>query len=109
MGINCIKDVVESNKAYHVGKTLVKLQFKAAHAKSEKIFSLEIISNSPVTDGEWSRYETTMKQQNVSFPKKVDVVEKLKEIKQAKDHVFTEVFYFFTKLFYFFYRKKSMQ
>ncbi|KAJ3087359.1 Crossover junction endonuclease mus81 [Quaeritorhiza haematococci] len=84
-----ITEVVEYHRAYRFGQTLTKKALDLAHATARKVFLMDITSNSPFTDSEWSRFEQTMQVEKVPMPTMDHVKRKQEDLKTAREHIFT--------------------
>ncbi|RVX75436.1 hypothetical protein B0A52_00789 [Exophiala mesophila] len=68
----------------------VDMYVRAAHGKSEKLWSFLECSMSKITDDEWRRYRSTMANEDLKMPTKGLINSKLNQIGRLLSHRFTE-------------------
>lgn len=86
-----IIDVVPWHKTYKVTEnTYTNKAFKVKHGKAEKDFSMDIVSNQPVTQQEFSRFLTTLESDRVRVPTIDQIEQKAADLKQAREYVLND-------------------
>jgi RNA polymerase-associated protein RTF1 len=78
------------HRPYRFGKHFLKTTLYLSHGKAQKEFLMELISNSPITEKEWSRYVKVMQFDKLANVTVEHVQKKFKDIQKAKDHIFTD-------------------
>ncbi|KAI8613889.1 hypothetical protein BC830DRAFT_1129995 [Chytriomyces sp. MP71] len=83
-----IKDVSEREKTYNIGSTVSKKQIHLAYGSfKEKAFLMDIVSNQPPTEEEYSRYLAALgTERNISA---TSAVSKADQVEKARNHTFT--------------------
>ncbi|KAF9433839.1 RNA polymerase-associated protein rtf1 [Entomortierella beljakovae] len=79
--------VGKQSKIYQVGKTMTNLTLTLKHGKAEKVFTMDIISNSNFTEDEFRRYENVLKAEKAELVTLDHVEDRRKAIDNAKDYV----------------------
>lgn len=82
-----IRDVVETAKIYNLGSTRTNKGLRLKHGHNERVFRLEFVSNSDVTDNEFQRWREALIKQGSHIPTLQDVENKSAEIEKSKQHV----------------------
>lgn len=85
-----IFDVVETSKEYNLGNCKTNLGLKVRHGVAESVYRLEFVSNQDFTDTEFQKWKNTMDDQSLSLPTVKHVANKVKEIDNALNHIFSE-------------------
>jgi len=85
-----ILDVVETSKVYQLGNTRTNKGLKLRHGTNERVFRLEYVSNSPVSDQEFKRWRETLIKQNIPLPTMEDVENKTKLIQKYTNYSLNE-------------------
>ncbi|KAI8351459.1 hypothetical protein EDC96DRAFT_518670 [Choanephora cucurbitarum] len=86
-----IIDVVPWHKTYKVTEnTWSNKALKVKHGKAEKDFPMDIVSNQPITQHEYSRFLTTLESDRVRAPTIDQIEQKAIDIKQAKEYVLND-------------------
>jgi len=85
-----IFDVVETSKEYSLGSCKTNLGLKVRHGIAESVYRLEFVSNQDFTDTEFQKWKNTMDDQSLSLPTVKHVANKVKEIDNALNHIFSE-------------------
>lgn len=63
---------------------------KVKHGKAEKEFPMDIISNQPVTQQEYTRFLTTLESDRVRIPSIDQIEQKAADLKQAREYVLND-------------------
>ncbi|CAF3499645.1 unnamed protein product [Rotaria sp. Silwood1] len=84
-----IRDVVETGKVYNLGATRTNKGLRLKHGHNERVFRLEFVSNSEISDSEFKRWREASIKQNISLPTLEKVDNKRKEINKFKQYVFS--------------------
>ncbi|KAI9498057.1 hypothetical protein BDB00DRAFT_496631 [Zychaea mexicana] len=83
-----VVDVVPYHKKYSISTDIWSNQaLKVKHGKAEKAFTMDIISNQPVTQQEYSRLLSTCEADRVPLPDLDDVKAKTKNFEAARSYV----------------------
>ncbi|UJR09158.1 hypothetical protein I4U23_013406 [Adineta vaga] len=82
-----IRDVVETGKIYNLGATRTNKGLRLKHGHNERVFRLEFVSNSEISDSEFKRWRETTIKQGVSLPTVKDLDNKVTEINKCKQYV----------------------
>ncbi|XP_076799896.1 RNA polymerase-associated protein RTF1 homolog [Clavelina lepadiformis] len=85
-----IVDVVETAKIYHLGKVRTNLGFRLKHGQQTRVFRLEFISNSKLTDSEFSKWKQAMEEAGESLPTFDDIKKKQAAINKARSYIFKD-------------------
>ncbi|KAK4518143.1 uncharacterized protein ATC70_001494 [Mucor velutinosus] len=86
-----IIDVVPWHKTYKIGEsTHSNKALKVKHGKAEKDFPMDIVSNQPVTQQEFTRFLTTLESDRVRVPTIDQIEQKAADLKQAKEYVLND-------------------
>ncbi|KAG9291042.1 hypothetical protein G9A89_012914 [Geosiphon pyriformis] len=85
-----IISVEKHHRNYKVENTLTNKSLRLKHGKAEKIWPMDIVSNSAFQQSEYDRWVSTMKHDNQRFPSKSDVEIRKKALSDAHEHVLTE-------------------
>ncbi|KAI9483066.1 MAG: hypothetical protein EXX96DRAFT_519096 [Benjaminiella poitrasii] len=86
-----IIDVVPWHKSYKVTEnTWSNKALKIKHGKAEKDFTMDIISNQPITQHEYSRLLATLESDRVRIPSLDQVERKAEDLKQAREYVLND-------------------
>ncbi|CAF1464538.1 unnamed protein product [Adineta steineri] len=83
-----IRDVVETGKIYNLGATRTNKGLRLKHGHNERVFRLEFVSNSEISDAEFKRWRETTIKQGISLPTLEDVENKIKAIDKCKHYVY---------------------
>ncbi|KAI1294995.1 RNA polymerase-associated protein rtf1 [Mortierella claussenii] len=84
-----IVGVGKQSKIYPVGKTMTNLTLTLKHGKAEKVFTMDIISNSNFTEDEFRRFENVLKAEKSNMATMDHVENKRRDIEHAKEYVLT--------------------
>jgi len=76
-------------KTYTLGKKKTQYVLKLSHGSSSKNFSIEYISNSPITLLEYQRWLREMERADLEVLTPEDVRDKLKQIENTRNYVYT--------------------
>ncbi|CAO3594778.1 unnamed protein product [Absidia cylindrospora] len=83
-----IVDVSPWHKVYKISDGVFSNRgFKVKHGKSEKVFPMDIISNQPISQSEYSRLLNTLDTERIRAPTLDQVERKLDDLKKAKSYV----------------------
>ncbi|KAG0332168.1 hypothetical protein BG004_001364 [Podila humilis] len=74
-------------KVYALGKIMTDLTLTLKHGKAERVFMMDILSNSPFTEDEFRRFESQLKNDGVEMATLEHVENKVKDIQHARDYV----------------------
>ncbi|KAG2232818.1 hypothetical protein INT48_005686 [Thamnidium elegans] len=86
-----IIDVVPWHKTYKVtDNAWSNKALKVKHGKAEKEFPMDIVSNQPVTQQEYSRFLTTLESDRVRVPSIDQIEQKEADLKQAREYVLND-------------------
>ncbi|KAF8935784.1 RNA polymerase-associated protein rtf1 [Dissophora ornata] len=88
--ITQIVNVGKQPKIYQVGKTMTNLTLTLKHGKAEKVFTMDIISNSSFTEDEFRRYESVLRNEKIDIVAQDHVENKRKDVERAKEYVLTD-------------------
>ncbi|CAF1203249.1 unnamed protein product [Adineta steineri] len=83
-----IRDVVETGKIYNLGATRTNKGLRLKHGHNERVFRLEFVSNSEISDAEFKRWRETTIKQGISLPTLEDVENKIKAVDKCKHYVY---------------------
>jgi len=84
-----ILDICETAKVYEVIKNRTNIGLKVRHGKDTKVFRMNFVSNSPITESEFKKWQEASKDANLDIPLKSHVEEKLKNIQYALEYKFS--------------------
>ncbi|CAF1070326.1 unnamed protein product [Rotaria sordida] len=84
-----IRDVVETGKIYNLGPTRTNKGLRLKHGHNERVFRLEFVSNSEISDSEFKRWRETSIKQNIPLPTLEQVENKRKTINKFKHYVYS--------------------
>ena len=76
-----ITEVCETAKIYNLGRTRTNKGLRLKHGGQERVFRLEFISNSPITDSEYSKWVEFCAGHNCALPTLDAIEKKEKDIK----------------------------
>ncbi|CAF3326800.1 unnamed protein product [Rotaria socialis] len=84
-----ILGVVETSKIYNLGTTRTNKGLRLKYGRNERMFRLEFVSNSEISDTEFTHWRETLIKYNVSLPTLEQVENKKKKIDQYKDYAYS--------------------
>lgn len=70
---------------------MTKICMNLSHGKATKQYLFDMISNQPITEKEWNRYEVVHKVEKSHLPTKNHIKRKVEELEKIRNHIFTEV------------------
>jgi RNA polymerase-associated protein RTF1 len=77
---------------YLLGSTSTRTQLQCqVGTSSTRAFPMQLFSNSPFTEQEWERFVKTYKIEKKDMPQKSLSESKAQDLKNARDHIFTDV------------------
>ncbi|CAF1103389.1 unnamed protein product [Adineta ricciae] len=82
-----IRDVVETAKVYNLGATRTNKGLRLKHGDHERVFRLEFVSNSEISDKEFQRWREAVIKRGMTLPTLKDMKRKVAEIDECKQHV----------------------
>ncbi|KAJ3259026.1 RNA polymerase-associated protein rtf1 [Chytriomyces hyalinus] len=83
-----VADVSERDKTYNVGSSVCKKQLHLVYGSfKEKAFLMDIVSNSPPSEDEYSRYLAALAKEPMISSREAEA--KSEEIQEARNHVFS--------------------
>ncbi|RCH83518.1 hypothetical protein CU097_006662 [Rhizopus azygosporus] len=86
-----VMEIVPWHKIYTIGEnTSCNQALKLKHGKAEKIFTMDIISNQPITQHEYSRFIATLEHDKVRIPSMDHIKQKVEDIKNAREYVLND-------------------
>ncbi|PHZ14865.1 plus-3-domain-containing protein [Rhizopus microsporus ATCC 52813] len=86
-----VMEIVPWHKIYTIGEnTSCNQALKLKHGKAEKIFTMDIISNQPITQHEYSRFIATLEHDKVRVPSMDHIKQKVEDIKNAREYVLND-------------------
>ncbi|CAF0857191.1 unnamed protein product [Didymodactylos carnosus] len=85
-----ILDVVETAKVYQLGNTRTNKGLRLKHGSNERVFRLEYVSNSQISDQEFKRWRETLIKQGIKLPTMEDVENKQKTIQKYNNYSLNE-------------------
>ncbi|KAI9277596.1 hypothetical protein BY458DRAFT_453204 [Sporodiniella umbellata] len=86
-----VLEVVPWHKTYKIGESTWSNQaVKLKHGKAEKVFTMDIVSNQPLSQHEYSRFLSTLEYDRVRAPSMDLVNRKRNDIKSARDYVLND-------------------
>ncbi|KAI9322173.1 hypothetical protein BX666DRAFT_1849196 [Dichotomocladium elegans] len=84
-------DVVPWHKTYKISDSVSSNQaFKLKHGGAERVFSMDIISNRPLSQSEYNRYINTLEYDHVPLPDLELVQNKIADIQEASNYVLND-------------------
>ncbi|KAI8050644.1 uncharacterized protein B0P05DRAFT_563000 [Gilbertella persicaria] len=84
-------DVVPWHKTYKVAENVWSNKaLKVKHGKAEKDFTMDIVSNQPITQQEYTRFLTTLESDRVRIPTMDQIEQKIVDLKQAREYVLND-------------------
>jgi len=83
-----VMDVCETGKVYKVMKNKTNLGLKIRHGKDSRVFRLQFVSNSPLTNTEFEKWKNACSEANISLPTNSHVEQKVQEITAAMNYRF---------------------
>ncbi|KAJ3129310.1 RNA polymerase-associated protein rtf1 [Nowakowskiella sp. JEL0407] len=90
-----IMDVVDEDdkgnpfRPYSLEGTIVTGRLKVRHGKSDRVFTMDVISNGLFTEGEWERYVTQMKIDKMKMISRESIKRKREDLSRVRDHRMT--------------------
>ncbi|KAI8915602.1 hypothetical protein EDD86DRAFT_196423, partial [Gorgonomyces haynaldii] len=84
-----IVEVVEYHRTYRFGGTVTNKALSVSHGKAKKVFLMDIVSKSPITEQEWQRYEKTVKAEKEQMITIEQVKRRRKVLEQERERVAT--------------------
>ncbi|CAO3666869.1 unnamed protein product [Rhizopus microsporus] len=86
-----VMEIVPWHNIYTIGEnTSCNQALKLKHGKAEKIFTMDIISNQPITQHEYSRFIATLEHDKVRIPSMDHIKQKVEDIKNAREYVLND-------------------
>ncbi|KAF7727389.1 hypothetical protein EC973_007553 [Apophysomyces ossiformis] len=86
-----VVEVASWHKAYKIAEGVwSKKGLRVRHGNAEKVFSMDIISNQPVSQKEFARYNQTLEMERVRGPTLDHVEQKREDIKHAREYVLND-------------------
>ncbi|KAI3634357.1 hypothetical protein MIR68_007961 [Amoeboaphelidium protococcarum] len=85
-----IVGVEEYHRNYKMNKTSTRTALRIRHGKAEKVFLMDIVSNSDVTQHEYDRWVAVMKSEKCRFQSEIEIQRLRDGIHEAVHHVFTD-------------------
>lgn len=84
-----VMDVCETGKVYAVMKSKTNVGLKLRHGKDSRVFRLQFVSNSPLTDNEFNKWQAACAEGNVELPTAAHVEQKIKDLQYAATYRFS--------------------
>ena len=81
--------VEEYHRAYKVNGILTKKVLRLKHGKAEKVFLMDVVSNQPLLESEFTRWLRTMSAEHVPVPLFSEIQRVQKLLVSARSHIFT--------------------
>lgn len=91
MTSNSFTEVKEGPKKYQLGKKTTNKYLMLKHGASKKLFPMDTISNSPVTESEFKRWEEEMKKCGEDIMTVGQATQKVKLLQQLERYIHTDV------------------
>jgi RNA polymerase-associated protein RTF1 len=86
-----VLEVVPWHKTYKIGEnTWCNKAIKLKHGKAEKAFPMDIVSNQPVSQQEYSRFLSTLEYDRIRVPSIKQINQKVEDIKNAREYVLND-------------------
>ncbi|RKP03920.1 hypothetical protein CXG81DRAFT_23477 [Caulochytrium protostelioides] len=85
-----ILSVQPYHRSYRLGRTQTDLALLLGHGKAEKQFLMDLLSDGPITDLEWSRYDATVKAEGLPPVTQAACAAKVRALKAMRAHVLTD-------------------
>lgn len=82
--------VVDHDKIYKVNNLSVKTALRLKHGKAEKDFTMNMISNGSITESEYNRWVSTMKNEKQRFVSITEIDRLHEQLQSALNHTFTD-------------------
>ncbi|KAI8929855.1 hypothetical protein BC831DRAFT_442351 [Entophlyctis helioformis] len=84
-----VVEATQYHRAYQFGGAKTNTALVLAHGRAQKPFLMDIISNRPITEAEWRRYEQTMQIEKQVMPSLDHIKRKQADLKKAREHIFS--------------------
>uniref|UniRef100_A0A0N4ZRD6 Plus3 domain-containing protein n=1 Tax=Parastrongyloides trichosuri TaxID=131310 RepID=A0A0N4ZRD6_PARTI len=85
-----IENVEEGNRIYNLENTRTNLTLKLKFGKDLKVYRMEFVSNTPITDEEFGLWKNNMRQYEINLPSEKFIENKKKDIDAVTNHQYTE-------------------
>ncbi|KAG0165349.1 hypothetical protein DFQ30_008571 [Apophysomyces sp. BC1015] len=86
-----VVEVAPWHKAYKIADGVwSKKALRVKHGNAEKVFSMDIISNQPILQKEYTRYKNTLENERVRGPTLDHVEQKRADLKHAREYVLND-------------------